>query len=188
MANEPDWTDDAMRFPLVLAVFLTSLVATAQESPHLIAPGQAGNVRIGDYASSVYRLYPREQRRLFDLELEGSLTPALALTLSGSETEGGIVAELWIRNNALVVYRIQVRDPVMKTAEGIGVGSTMAELRSAYQEVDDIASFGEPGIYVVVESLGFSFELDLSAISSMRAGDPVPDETTIIGVLINNPR
>ena len=122
-----------MRFLVVLAISVVALVSTAQETSYLLAPGQAGDVRIGSSAQSVYGLFPREQRRLVDLELEGYLTPALAVTLPESETDGGIVAELWIRNGALLVYRIWVSDPVMKTAEGIGVGSTMAELRSTYE-------------------------------------------------------
>ena len=178
-----------MRFLVVLAINVAAVVSTAQETSYLLAPGQAGDVRIDSSAQSVYGILPREQRRLVDLELEGYLTPALAVTLPGSETDGGIVAELWIRNGALRVHRIWVSDPVMKTAEGIGVGSTMAELRSTY-EVTGIG-YGEGAVFAVVESLSMSFELDWRQVepSVVMAGDAsrVPDQTPIVRVLVLDP-
>lgn len=174
-----------MRFLIIFLFGLIDLVAVGEDLTYFIGTEQAGIVKIGDEAEDVYRLFPKERRQLIDLELEGSLSPALALKLAGSTIEHGIIAQLLPRDNKLIVWRIGVHDPAMKTAKGIGVGSTMKDLRSSY-EIEGIYS-GEGGIVAYVESLSASFELDPKWFYELvRVKDPkkVPDEVKIVSVLL----
>jgi hypothetical protein len=63
---------------------------------------------------------------------EGTLSPALALTLPESGLMNGIVAELIPSDSGLIVYRISVYDPMLRTSKGIGVESTVAQLGANY--------------------------------------------------------
>jgi hypothetical protein len=55
-----------------------------------------------------------------DFALEGYLSLALELTYPEARVDGGVVAELVPRNNELVVWRIAVTNPNVRTDKGIG--------------------------------------------------------------------
>ena len=158
----------------------------AEMDLHLIAQGQAGLVRIGDDVQSVYERYPENQVRLVDLQMEGLPTPALAITVPGSGIARGIVAQLGVGEDGMVVTRIHVADPVLKTREGIGVGSSFADLRSTY-EIQGLR-FGEGGPFAMVESLDARFELDQSGsrIDLSQVADPndVPGDVRIDPIVL----
>ena len=83
-----------------------------------------------------------------------------------------------------MVTRIKISDPALKTAEGIRVGSSMADLRSTY-EIAHIG-YGEGSSFAIVESLAASFELDQSRIELSQVTDPneVPDNVRIVRILL----
>jgi hypothetical protein len=87
--------------------------------------------------------------------------------------------------NQLIVTRISVVDPTLRTSEGIGVGSTYEKLRSRYR-VDRVGS-GEGGFYARVEALGMSFQLDASRHKTLwRLRDPaaVPTDMRVVSILL----
>lgn len=176
-----------MRRPLFILLLLVS-AAQAQTSDDLIIEfHRAGPVRIEADAQTVYASFPRDQRRLIDLELEGHLTPALALSVAGSDMREGLIAELAASSRGLIVWRIHVRDPILKTSKGIAVGSTVGDLREAY-EISGVGS-GEGRLFVMAEELNVSFELDQSKYGFMqlwRIRDPaeIPPDVTIRSILV----
>ena len=146
-----------------------------------------GSVEIGAPAQTIYEMFPRERRELVDLGSEGFLTPALRLTFPGTTQPGGVVAELISGRSGLEVWRIHVSDPAFRTARGIGTGSLVSELRSAYR-LDSVLS-GEGSVVIRVEELSASFALDQSGPGGgdlRRLRDPakVPDSVKIISVLL----
>ena len=178
-----------MRIFPFLAFVATSFAAEAQlqDEDFLIGRHQAGPVTIGADAYLLYEAFPRDRRQLIDLALEGRLSPALALTLPGSEFSGGVVAELIPSGNVLLVFRISVFDPMLRTAEGIGVGSTVGALRAKYKL--DVVGTGEGRVFIDVDELSASFEIDQSQLGDKelwRVRDPqeIPDSTKIVRVLL----
>ena len=96
-----------------------------------------------------------------------------------------VIAEISPSNNQLVVTRIRVFDPRLRTKEGIGIGSTYADLRSRYS-VDWVAS-GEGDSFARVESLGISFMLDMSREQKAQTGRNValvPGDVRVVGMLL----
>ena len=65
---------------------------------------------------------------------------------------------------AYAVISVWVSDPVFRTDKGIGVGSTVGELRATYHT--DWVARGEGILFVRVEELGASFGLDPTALNS----------------------
>ena len=172
----------------VFIAFILGLQAVASGGEPVIREGAVGPVTLGASADSVHRAF-RGNSRLIDLALEGHLSPALELTLPGTENPGGVVAELVPRGDALIVWRIHVTNPSIKTDKGVGVGSTVRELRAAHR-VDSIAS-GE-GLFLMVEELGASFELDLrggegETLWLLRDPQRVPGDVKIASILVRGP-
>jgi len=69
-------------------------------------------------------------------------------------------------NNRLVVTRIRVRDPRLRTKDGMGVGSTYRELRSRCS-IDRVGP-GEGAFFARADALG------ISAAQATQAGAEQP--------------
>jgi hypothetical protein len=82
--------------------------------------------------SNIYEVYPKETTQLVDLQLEGMPTPALKVFRDKSLQTLLLVVRLTEYNG---IYGIEVRDPRCKTAEGIGVGSTLGDLRRLHKDL-----------------------------------------------------
>ena len=150
----------------------------------VVERSRVGTVSIGATAESVYREFD-DRARLVDLRLEGMLSPALELKLFDAQPVASLIAEIGASGNRLVVTRIVVVDPTLRTREGIGVGSTYGELRSKYT-VDWVGS-GEGNVFARVEAMGISFQLDTSGptrLSSIRDPSKVPIDTRIVSMLL----
>ena len=175
-----------MRVAMLALVAALGSQAVPGQSSVIIRQHQVGPVLIGAPAQSVYAAF-RGRSRLVDLALEGHLTPALELSFPETHVSGGVVAELVPRDNDLVVWRIAVTNPHVRTEKGLGVGSSVAQLRSAYRATS--VGSGEGRVFVVVEELAASFELDTSgpggdALWKIRDPQRIPGDVKITSVLI----
>lgn len=169
----------------VLSIVLV-LQQLASDRPGIVVErSRVGTVSIGAPADAVYREF-RDRARLVDLRLEGMLSPALELRLYGAQLSASLIAEIGAASNQLVVTRIHVIDPSLRTRNGIGVGSTYGELRSTYT-VDWVGS-GEGSVIARVEALGISFQLDTSGptrLASIRDPSKVPSDIRIVSMLLS---
>ncbi len=176
-------------FYVVVAFLSISVAAQNQESPFRIDTYRAGPVILGMNAYDLYETFSMDDRQLIDLQLEGTLSPALALIIRDEKKQGEIIAEFGAHDDQLVVSRISISDSVFRTDKGIGVGSTIGELRAAY-ELNWVDS-AEGGVYVRVDELSASFALDLSGpdgpeLWKIRDTQEIPANVKIAVVLLTN--
>ncbi len=168
------------------AAFAIAVIQATQSNPDvwLVERGRVGPIALGASAHAVYEQF-RTRVKLVDLQLEGMLSPALEVRRFGQQTTPSLIAELGAVGNDLVVTRIQVVDPALRTKDGIGIGSTFAELRAKYT-VDWIGS-GEGSVFARVEALGISFQLDQTGqkdLWKIREPSKVPGEVRISSMLV----
>jgi hypothetical protein len=164
-------------------IALLPMLTSAQDVP-VVERGRVGPVAIGALAETIYGEF-RDRARLIDLKLEGHLSPALEIKLFGAQATASLVAEIWPSDNKLVVTRIRVLDARLRTKEGIGIGSSYADLRSHYS-VDWVGS-GEGDFFARVEALGISFALDMSGVQAagtIRSPARVPADARVVGMLL----
>jgi len=169
---------------IVLAMFLLLPSEPALQETMIVERSRVGPVALGATAESIYREFG-DRARLIDLKLEGMLSPALELKRFGSQPVASLIAEIGPVDNRLVVTRIHVLDPSLRTKDGIGVGSTYVELRSRYS-IDWVGS-GEGAFVARNEALGISFELDTSGpkpLWSIRDPGDVPKDVRIVGMML----
>ena len=114
---------------------------------------------------------------MVDLYREGMFQPALEIQLQGAMTQPAIIMP--VREWPCIAWSVQgldVRDPRFRTEEGIGVGSTLAEVSKAYA----VTVSNEEGPHAWAESMRMSFRLDDASLtpsakvtSVWLPGDPV---------------
>ena len=169
---------------IVFAMVLALHAASTLQGPMIVERSRVGPIALGATADSIYQEFG-DRARLIDLKLEGMLSPALELKLFGAQVVPSVIAEIGPVNNRLIVTRIRVVDPSLRTKDGIGVGSTYMELRSRYA-IDWVGS-GEGTFIARVEALGISFELETSGpkpLWSIRDPNEVPKDVRVVGMML----
>ncbi|SIT93769.1 mechanosensitive ion channel protein MscS [Pontibacter indicus] len=150
----------------------------------VLAKGQAGHVRIGMPIEEMRSQVPAGQQiRDTTLQLEGQ--QYTAYVISSPESEGGVLVEQVCEPNCQV-WRISIRSPDYRTAQGIGVGSKYSEVAQHFPIT--YTSLGEAGFVAVSETHGMSFildtkQLDQSLLHQLKPGQ-VPANTLVQGILI----
>jgi len=128
-----------------------------QSAEFRLVAGRAGGVEIGLPVDDLYRLVGRENTRLVDLFREGMFDPALEIRLPGSPVAPAMIVP--VREWPCVAWSVQgieVRDPRFHTAAGIGVGSTLADIRRHYK----VTVSEEEGAHAVAKEEGMTFNFD----------------------------
>ena len=148
---------------------------------------RAGFMIVGMHVDEVYARLPENTLRLVNLSLEGMFTPALEVFDGASATQKpALVGEIAWRKR-WIVSRISVYDERFKTECGIGVGSTIGDLKQCYTL--DWADFGEDILLVRVEALGMSFSISDTPLPDgwEKSRDPyrLPEHLPITGIFIN---
>ena len=145
---------------VVLVAVMLAAIATAQSDSFLLSPGRAGQIEVGMPVDDLYRIVGRDQVRLVDLFSEGMFTPAIEIRLAGASAAPAMIAP--IREWPCGVYAlsaVDVWDQRFRTAEGIGAGSTLGDLRQRYEtRLSD-----EEGPHAWVESIQMNFRLENSS-------------------------
>lgn len=129
----------------------------------VITTGGVGSVRVGSTVASLPRNCPSHDTT-FTLG-EGLTETGVVVRASGHE-----VVAVTTGDTAGVVGRVLVRDPHFRTATRIGVGSTVAALRAAYEGAI-CAMMGEGKVVARTPRLpGVSFVLDTDPRSMPGGG------------------
>ena len=176
---------------IYLITFLTMLLISRSDAQQagnqaefFIEAHKVAGIAIGDAAESVYHRY-RGNARLVNLDREGQLSPALAIMPEGTSREDAIIAELSCEKK-LIVSRIIISDSVFRTRSGIGVGSTIGQLRSRHKITSVSTEEWSCGIWV--EELAMSFTLDISKLhreaDSWKHPSDIPDNVKIQNVIL----
>jgi hypothetical protein len=172
----------------VIVTALLGLVLAGQGGPSVsIRPGSVGPVSIGMSVEDINRTFPAGRRRPVNIPSEDGPQPTTGLTLEGSTFRDGVLVEFAGPTGHQGIERMWVKDPIARTEKGIGVGSTVAELRAAYRIA--WVSNGEGTVWMRVEELGASFELDQGgpeghALALIRDPAAVPGSVKIVSVLL----
>lgn len=129
-----------------------------------LSVGAAGPIRVGQSVDDLFVKVGRENTRLIDLFTEGLFQPALEIRLAGAPNQPALTVPIreWPCHE-FSVWAITVRDPRFRTADGLGVGSSLAEIRKAYRPEIDLS---EGQRVAHIPDLGLTFVLDDSPAAS----------------------
>ncbi|MGV3504383.1 MAG: mechanosensitive ion channel protein MscS [Adhaeribacter sp.] len=155
-------------------------VSPADPASYRISPGQAGPIRIGMQVSELKEKLPGQLKETV-LHLEGQPYKAFQI----GQFESGVLVEEKCRPDCQV-WRIQVRDAAYRTGEGLGVGSSLGEVKKHYP-----ISFlgpGETEIVAISKQKKITFLLDVSGLPEKKVPflnlQNTPDSVKVLGMLI----
>lgn len=160
---------------------------TSPDSLHLLRTGHVGRLRLNMKEAAMLAVLPAQQLRKTTRQLEGidypvyelrdaryPQAPPLLLEMVGDEEEG---FRLW---------RVQVTAPQYRTAFGLGVGSTLGEVRRQFRL--STVELADAGLVAVSDQARMSWLLDEDSLpdraAMLRNPATVPDGTRIKGVLL----
>jgi hypothetical protein len=144
------------------AVFLAvlasgSLVGQDPDDDRLLDFGRAGKLRVGTSVDRMAIMFGKENLRLVDRWPEGMFSPAIEIRLDRSVSPAFVVQIREWPCAEHSAWGITVFDRRFRTREGLGVGSTLAEVRRHVRsDVDEIGGV----TFVNDAKRGLSFVFD----------------------------
>lgn len=149
-----------------------------------LRPGQAGAVQVGMNIAEVKRQYGETKLRETTLQQEGTDTKAYEVL--GERRRTDLVVEQQCKGTTCKVYRITVMNPAFKTESGLGIGSTMADLKKNLS-ISSIG-VGEGKLVAISENARMSFVLETATIPSSKWANlkvnDVPESTPVTSILL----
>jgi hypothetical protein len=153
----------------------------AEAARYRISPSQVGAIKIGMPVADLKKVIPASQLKETNIHLEGQGYKAYAI---GPHQAGLLVEETC--EPACRVWRIQVRNPAYRTAEGLGVGSSLGEVKKHYP-ISFLGS-GETEIVAVSNQQKITFMLDVSQLPPRQVPwlnlQNTPDSVKVLGMLV----
>ncbi len=174
---------------LISSRFLYAGEGQAVDENFLLSKHKAGDLSIGMAVDGVFRAYDRDRVKLVDLNLEGGFTPAFEIYIDGSPgNKPSMEVEITIKDS-WVIYRISVLDKRFKTTDGIGIGSTLGDIRSLYTRLQGGTGEGRVSVYVQELEMSFGLGIDVMDLPNewYKASDQeiIPDSIKIVRVGIH---
>ena len=99
----------------------------------LIEPGKVGSLENGMTVDNALAIIGPGRSKLVDLQSEGIFNPALEIRFDPEQKEPSLVASIRWPCSRFSIDGISVQDPRFRTREGLGVGSTLGELRRYFK-------------------------------------------------------
>jgi hypothetical protein len=141
--------------------------ATQQSSDAFVLErGRAGQFELGMTADEVYRAARQQYVRLVATFPEGMFQPVLQIEIQGSEATPALTAPIreW-PCAGFAIWGISVHDARFRTKDGLGVGSTLGDLRRVDSAAKVSGVMTDSGPVVVMETRGLTFRMDPAARS-----------------------
>jgi hypothetical protein len=150
-------------------------------SRYQINRSQVGPIKIGMPVARLPLVVPTGQLREVAISREGQGFKAYEV---GGPPAGLLVEEKC--TPACRVWRIQVKDPAYRTAEGLGIGSTLGEVKK-YYPISFLGS-GETEIVAVSDQKKITFLLDVSRLPAATVPrlnvTNTPDSVKVLGLVV----
>lgn len=156
----------------IVAAYLILCAArgSAQTSEWRLAPSQAGRIYLGMTVDSLYAAYGRENVKLVDRFAEGGFTPAVQVFSASASQALIAVADIGPLCGSYRLTAISVLSPEFRTEDGLGVWSTVGEVR---RKQPAAKLNREEGPSLIVEKLRMTFA---------TSDDTFADSTRILSV------
>ncbi|CAA9237760.1 MAG: hypothetical protein AVDCRST_MAG95-1295 [uncultured Adhaeribacter sp.] len=176
-ATRLDSTGDAASAPTSLAVN-----ASAEWR---IGKSRVGPIRVGMAVNTLLKTIPAEILKEVPITREGRGNRAYEIRRQAAADQPSLLVEETCEP-ICKVWRIHVQDPAFKTKEGLGVGSTLAEVKKHYKI--SYLGAGETEIVAIADEAKITFLLDVSKVSPAQVPrlnvNNTPGHTPVIGLLI----
>lgn len=172
-----------MRHPLAIALCLAIGAGrrSAQSGEWLLTPSRAGKIVVGMTVDALYSAYGRENVTLVALFPEGMFTPAVQVFVPSEPGAPIAIANINQVCGQFRVTGISIVSPRLRTRDGLGVGSTVAEVR---RRQPTAKLNREEGPSLIVEKLQMTFAIadatfaDSTRVLRVWAWAPLPDSVT----------
>ena len=123
--------------------------------------GHAGALEVGEPIEDVYQGFGRDRIKLVARFAEGMFTPALEIALAGSAVVPALAVDVReVPCARFSVWAIEVYDRRFRTKEGLGIGSSLRDVRRSYGTQIVV---GEDKTSALAKEIGISFGISSAA-------------------------